>query len=73
MPRTLEGAAAGQQCRVTQIRGGLEVRSRLASLGVLPGALLQVVLRGPLGGPVLVDGARLAIGRRMARLVLVEP
>ncbi len=72
---TLEEAVAGRRLRVRGVGGGRQVRSRLAAIGVRPGVVLQVVVKGPLGGPVLVevDGARLAIGRRMARLVLVEP
>ncbi len=72
---TLERAVAGRRLRVSSIGGGQQVRSRLAALGVRPGVVLQVVVKGPLGGPILVevDGARLASGRRMARQVLVEP
>lgn len=55
--------------------GGKDVRARLASMGLLPGVVLEVIVRGPLGGPVLVqvDGTRLALGRALARKVLVEP
>ena len=75
LKETLEKATVGRRLRVRDIGGDRDVRSRLAALGVRPGAILQVVVRGPLGGPVLVelDGARLAIGRRMARQVFVEP
>ncbi len=75
MRETLERAVPGRPLRVADIRGGHEIRSRLATLGVLPGVVLQVVVKGPLGGPVLVevDGSRLAIGRGLARQVLVEP
>ncbi len=75
MHDTLDNAATGHPLRVSDIRGGREVRSRLATLGLLPGVVLQVVVRGPLGGPVLVevDGTRLALGRGLARQVLVEP
>lgn len=74
MHQTLEKAASGQPLRVSDIKGGHAVRSRLATLGVFPGVVLQVVVRGPLGGPVLVevDGTRLALGRGVARQVLVE-
>lgn len=72
---TLETAATGRSLRVSDVRGGREVRSRLATMGLLPGVVLQVVVRGPLGGPVLVevDGTRLALGRGLASQVLVEP
>lgn len=75
MDKTLERADTGIALRVAEVQGGHEIRSRLATLGVRPGTVLQVVVRGPLGGPVLVevDGTRLAIGRGLARKVLLEP
>ncbi len=75
MQESLERAVPGRPLRVSDIRGGHEIRSRLATLGLLPGVVVQVVVRGPLGGPVLVDvdGCRLAIGRGLARQVFVEP
>ena len=75
MQETLDRATPGRPLRVADIRGGHNVRSRLATVGLRPGVTLEVVVRGPLGGPVVVeiDGARLAIGRGVARQVLVEP
>lgn len=75
MQATLEQAALGLPVRVSGIDGGHEVRSRLATMGLLPGVILSVLQRGPLGGPVLieVDGTRIALGRGVARKVLVEP
>ncbi|MBP7148180.1 MAG: ferrous iron transport protein A [Acidobacteria bacterium] len=71
---SLARAALGESVRVAGIAGGQEVRSRLASLGLLPGVLVQVVTRAPLGGPVLIDvgGTRVAIGRKVAQKVLVQ-
>ncbi len=71
---TLETAPVGAPLRVAAIRGGREVRARLSSLGILPGTVLRVLNRGPLGGPVLVDvgGTRVAIGRGLARKVAVD-
>lgn len=49
--------------------------ARLARLGIVPGAEVVVVSRAPVGGPVLVEvnGARVALGRGVARKVVVEP
>ncbi len=71
---TLDSAPAGIPLRVAAIQGGREVRARLSALGILPGTMLRVVNRGPLGGPVLVDvgGTRVAIGRGLARKVAVN-
>lgn len=75
MNDTLETARAGRPVRVSEIQGGHEVRSRLARFGLLPGVVLQVLVRGPLGGPVLVEvgATRFALGRGLARHVRVEP
>lgn len=71
----LNYADTGRPLRVASIDGGREVRSRLATMGVLPGAIVQIVTRGPWGGPVLVevDGTRVALGHKVAEKVLVEP
>jgi len=71
---TLERASAGAPVRVTDINGGRDVRARLANMGLLPGVTVHVLVRGPLGGPVVVeiDGSRFAIGRGLARKVVVE-
>lgn len=71
----LSHADTGTPLRVSSIEGGHDVRSRLATIGVLPGVVLEVVTRGPWGGPILVevDGTRVALGRGVAEKVLVEP
>lgn len=49
--------------------------ARLARLGIVPGAEVEVISRAPVGGPVLVqvNGARVALGRGVARKVVVAP
>ncbi len=49
--------------------------TRLSRLGIVPGAEVTVVSRAPVGGPVLVEvnGARVALGRGVARKVVVKP
>jgi len=48
---------------------------RLARLGVRPGAVVRLVSSGPLRGPLLVEveGMRVALGRGVARRILVRP
>lgn len=49
-------------------------KRQLAHLGILVGAIIAVKKTAPLGGPVLVEvrGSLVAIGRGLARKVLVE-
>lgn len=74
-PVPLTEAFPGQVVRVQTVTGpGRGVRLRLASLGIRPGASLKVLARGP-GGPLLVEveGCRVALGRGLARRILVLP
>ncbi len=63
----------GRLARVVSVAGGRGLTLRLASMGILPGALLSLVRGGP-GGPVIVDvlGSRVIIGRGMAHRVTVQ-
>ena len=69
----LGGIHAGQTVRLVHIDGGCTLRSRLAALGLLPGVQLEMV-RNSSSGPfvVAVKGSRLALGRGMARHILVS-
>ena len=64
----------GRRARVVQIQGGRGLTQHLASMGILPGVVLSLIMGGP-GGPVIVDlrGSRVIIGRGMAHRVMVEP
>ena len=75
MLSNLEQAALRLPVRISGIDGGHDVRARLATMGLLPGVTLSVLNRAPLGGPLLVEiaGSRIALGRGVARKVLVEP
>jgi ferrous iron transport protein A len=67
--------APGESVRLVQIRGGQNVRRRLAELGLTPGVTLRVV-QGEAFGPLIIafkDDARLALGRGMAHKIEVEP
>ncbi|HOF89643.1 MAG TPA: FeoA family protein [Armatimonadota bacterium] len=57
---------------VHDIRGGSELRTRLAALGVYPGVELTVI-SASLGGPciIAVKESRLALDRGMAHRILV--
>ena len=63
----------GKEVTLIDIRGGRGVRSKLYSMGLVPGATLKILNRSGLG-PVMiaVKDSRLAIGRGMADKIIVE-
>lgn len=75
LPTSLESLSPGQVGRVVAIHGGHGLALRLRRLGLRPGALVRAVAQGPWRGPVLleVDGCRVALGRGIARRILVQP
>jgi Fe2+ transport system protein FeoA len=64
----------GQQCKIVGISGGVEVQTRLASLGILPGQDIEIIQAGG-KGPVLalVKGAKVALGHGVSHKILVRP
>lgn len=66
---TLATAPPGQRLRVVATDG--PIAAELAREGILPGTLLTVVSRTPLGGPMVVQasGTRLAISADVASRV----
>lgn len=69
----LSTAAAGSQVRVTSLGGDMRQLSRLASVGVIPGSVLQV-RRNDRRRPLLVFSrdTLLALGRRGCDDIQVE-
>ena len=63
----------GKEVTLIDINGGRGIRSKLYSMGLVPGVKLTV-LRGNCAGPtmVAVRDSRLAIGRGMAQKISVE-
>lgn len=63
----------GKEVTLVRISGGRGIRSKLYSMGLVPGSSFTVLSRGR-GGPVMlrVKDARLAIGQGMAQKILVE-
>lgn len=54
--------------------GGKKLDARLLQVGVYPGDRMRLLRLAPLGGPLLVDvgGREMALGRAVARRILVE-
>ena len=57
------------------INAGREVSKRLTGLGLTPGTIVRRVSSAPFNGPVQIEvrGTRLAIGRGLARKILIKP
>lgn len=69
----LSDAPAEQTLRVIQVLGGCQRTRRLLEIGLYPGAEVEVIHSGQ-AGPVIVKmgETRLAVGRNVARSVIVE-
>ena len=65
-------AAIGEQVYLENIKGGKKMLRRLTALGLTPGVELRVVQNT--GGVLLlsVRGSRIALGRGMARKMMVS-
>ena len=63
----------GEVVRVVGFRGN-KVDARLLQVGLYPGDRMRLLRLAPLGGPLLVDvgGREMALGRAVARRILVE-
>ena len=63
----------GEEVTLIDIEGGRGLRSKLYSMGLVPGATLKILSRSG-SGPVMiaVKDSRLAIGRGMAEKIIVE-
>ncbi|NMC27273.1 MAG: ferrous iron transport protein A [Syntrophomonadaceae bacterium] len=71
---TLNQIEPGQKVKIVGITGGWGGHGRLAGLGFRPGLIVEMVAVHPFRGPVVVrvDNTQIAIGRGLARKVIVE-
>ena len=74
MDRPLTELEAGQEATIVAVHGGRGMQSRLRSMGLAEGQRIRKLSALALGGPivVLVHRAQVAIGRGMARRILVR-
>jgi len=72
MTMLLTDVKKGKRVRFVALEGGHNLQGRLASMGLLPGAALEVI-QNEGGGPIIlsVGGSRMALGRGMACRILV--
>jgi ferrous iron transport protein A len=69
----LSSVPTGQRVRLANIDAGQGLKSRLAAMGMVPNTEILVVSNGSPGPFVVaVKGCRIALGRGMARKVMVK-
>jgi ferrous iron transport protein A len=73
MTRPLTELEAGQEATIVAILGGRGMQSRMRGMGLTEGQRVRKVSALALGGPIVVrvNRAQVAIGRGMARRILV--
>ena len=71
--RTLADLSAGQAGLVTELHNEGPDRRRMMDLGIVPGTLITVEMKSPLGDPVAyrVRGALVALRYEQARLISI--
>ena len=64
----------GSSVRILSLEGGAGLQDKLTQHGLYPGDCVRVLRTAPMGGPLLVDvqGREIALGRGVARKILVE-
>ncbi len=72
---TLDQLSLGERARVITIHGGRRLQINLEQMGIHSGDTIVVAGSGAFRGPFLIEvhGIRLALGRGVARRILVEP
>ena len=74
-PASLAELTPGSEAVVTAVDGDGAIGRRLLDLGFVPGTVVRVVRRAPLGDPVEYElrGARLCLRRSEAARIRVRP
>ncbi len=64
----------GARVRIASFDGAPSHLSRLNRYGLYPGDYARVLRQAPFGGPILLEvrGMEIALGRKLAELILVE-
>jgi len=72
---TLDQLSLGERARVIAVHGGRRLQINLAQMGIHSGDTVVVAGSGAFRGPFLIEihGIQLALGRGVARRILVEP
>lgn len=72
--KTLNMLEIGQRARVIQVKGRGNSRKRLLDMGMVPGTVLSVTKKAPLGDPMdfKLKGYNLSLRKQEAEMVIVE-
>jgi len=75
LPMTLDQLNFGDKARVVEVHGGRGLCRHLEQMGIHPGDIISVAGAGAFHGPFLIEvhGSRIALGRGVARRVIVKP
>ena len=75
MINTLADLAIGSSGTVREVHGEPELRRRLLEMGLIPGTIVQLIRRAPLGDPLALRlrGYDLSLRTAEARLIQVGP
>ncbi len=67
----------GTRAKVVGFSGGINSIRRIMAMGLKKGDEIEVLYRAVFGGPILVknlsNGSQIAIGRGMARRIIIVP
>lgn len=72
--KPLSAVKDGVRCTILKLDGGREVKRRLLDMGVIPGEVVEIRNRGPLGFPIeiLIQGYVLTLRKDEAKSVIVR-
>lgn len=72
---TLDQLQPGERAKILAVAGGHGLRRRLQQMGIHPGDSVSLASQAAFRGPLLVTvhGMQIALGRGVARRILVEP
>ncbi len=74
METTIEEMTCGKEAAVVRVNGGFRLQEKLCCLNIREGKIKKKIAQHPLRGPVImeIDGRQCAIGRGMAKKIIVE-
>jgi methylmalonyl-CoA/ethylmalonyl-CoA epimerase len=75
MLKPLTSLEFGERGIIREIQGGCRMQKRLLALGIFPGKEIVKLNAMAISGPVIIriNGCEIALGRGMAKRILVEP
>ena len=64
----------GRTAKIVGLEGGKGLRRKLRTIGIREGKMVKLVTTHPIGGPIVIkiEGEQVAIGRGMAKRIMIE-